>query len=112
MGIIHIRNGYFSSKWRFFMNYKRLLLIVGLFSAQSAVIGHMQPVKDEQGCYHYDENDTHLHVDLKKALSILGSKILAPQKLIKGIVSRFYSPEKKEKIDPIALLNPTQTVPA
>src|SRR5260221_13225329 len=94
------------------MNYKRIVLTVGLLLPQVAIIGHMQPIKDEQGCYYYDEHDTHKHIDLPKALRIFVGKILAPQKLIKGLISRFYCPEPKEKIDPIALLNPTQTVPA
>jgi len=94
------------------MNYTKTLLMIGLLLSQAVIIGHMQPVIDEQGCYHYDESDTYKHVDLAKALKILGTKILAPQKLIKGLISRFYSPEPKEKIDPIALLKPTQTVPA
>jgi len=71
----------------------------------------MQPVK-RNDCYYYNEDDNHVHMDLKKALLTLGKKIFAPQKLIKGLISKFYSSEKKEKLDHIAVLNPTQTVPA
>jgi L-ascorbate metabolism protein UlaG (beta-lactamase superfamily) len=97
------------------MNFKKTLLIAGvagLFLSQAALVADMQPVRDKKGCYYYSDEDTHVHIDLKKALSTLVSKILAPQKLIKGLVSKFYSSEKKEKLDPIGLLKPTQTVPA
>lgn len=98
----------------FFMNITKIALIAsitGLFLSQAAIINGMQPVK-KNDCYYYDEQDTHKHIDLPKALHLLVSKIMAPQKLIKGLVSYFYSTEQKEKLDPIALLNPTQTVPA
>ena len=85
--------------------------IAGLFLSQTAIMSSMQPVKKD-GCYYYDEQDTHKHIDLPKALQILISKIMAPQKLIKKLSSYFYSTEQKEKLDPIALLKPTQTVPA
>lgn len=109
------------------MNYKKLLLLVcmtGSFVSQTmpvanvkvssiTTIGNMQPIKNKDR-YYYDENDTHKHIDLPKALRTLGTKILAPQKLIKKLVSFFYSSDtsdKKEKLDPVAMLNPTQTVP-
>jgi len=107
-----INRHYFIKDGGFLMNYLKILLMMGLLVSPAVMIGHMQPVIDEQGCYHYDEHDTYKHVDLSKALRILATKILAPQKLIKGLVSRFYSSEKKVKIDAVALLNPTQTVPA
>src|SRR5207302_10153991 len=95
------------------MNSKKLLFFVCamvLSLSQAAMVAHMQPIKKD-GRYYYSEEDTHVHIDLKKALLILGKKILAPQKLVKGLVSLFYQTEKKEKLDPVALLKPIQTVP-
>lgn len=97
-----------------FMNSKKLLFIfcaMGLSLSQGAMSARMQPIKKD-GCYYYSAEDTYVHIDLKKALSILGKKILAPQKMIKGLVSLFYQAEKKEKLDPVALLKPIQTIPA
>jgi N-acyl-phosphatidylethanolamine-hydrolysing phospholipase D len=94
------------------MNYIKILLMSAVLLSQAMVSADMQPVRDDKGCYYYSQDDTHVHIDLKKALSTLVRKILAPQKLIKGLVSKFYSSEKKEKLDPIALLQPTQTIPA
>lgn len=110
------------------MNYKKLLFLVcmiGSFVSQvtpagkmqsmqvSALtnIGNMQPIKKD-GLYYYDENDTHKHIDLPKALRTLSSKI--SNKLGKKLVSFFYPSDKsskREKLDPVAMLNPTQTVP-
>jgi L-ascorbate metabolism protein UlaG (beta-lactamase superfamily) len=96
------------------MTYKQLFFnfcIVGLLLVQAAGVAKMQPIQDEKGRFYFDKNDTHEHINLKKALSFLGRKIFAPQQLFKKLVSLVYSSEKKEKLDPIALLNPTQTVP-
>src|SRR5438445_1678886 len=91
---------------------KRLLItaITGLFLSQAAINGNMQPVKND-GCYYYDEHDNHEHINLAKALKTLATKMLAPHAFIKKVTSFIYPTEKKEKLDPIALLNPTQTVP-
>jgi len=96
------------------MNSKKMLFcayMAGFFVAQVPLVAHMQPIKKD-GCYYYDENDTYVHINLKKALSFLRKKIFAPQKLVKGLISSLCSCEKKEKLDPVALLNPTQTIPA
>ena len=88
-----------------------MMCITALFVSQAALINGMQPVKKD-GCYYYDEHDTHEHINLAKALKTLATKMLAPQAFIKKVTSFIYPTEHKEKLDPIALLNPTQTVPA
>ena len=85
--------------------------IVGSFVSPVATVGRMQPIKDEYGRYYYDEKDTHVHMSTIRGLRHLVHKKLAPQKLIKKVLSYFYPVEKEEKVDPIALFNPTQTVP-
>jgi L-ascorbate metabolism protein UlaG (beta-lactamase superfamily) len=100
-----------------FMNYKRIVLALcatGLFVAQTATAARMQPIKKD-GRYYYDENDTHKHIDLQKALQFIWRKKTgASKKLIAKIASYFYATEKtkEDNIDPVALLQPLQTVPA
>ena len=89
------------------MNYKKVLFFlhaVGLLMPQVALIADMQPIVIN-GCYYYDENDQYKHIGLKKLLK------LVPQKLVKRLVSFFYSTQKKEMLDHMALLQPIQTVP-
>src|SRR5579871_4360473 len=100
----------------FFMNYTKIVLMiaaVAAFISPIGAVGRMQPIKDSNGRYYYDENDTHVHMTWLKGLQDVTGKL--SNKLRKKIVAYFYSIEseqKKEKIDPIALFNPTQTVPA
>lgn len=86
-----------------------ILSVIALFMSQVAV-ARMQPIKRD-GRYYYSEEDTHEHINLKKALSFLGRKMLNPQKWIEKAMAYRSPGEKQEKIDPIALLNPTQSVP-
>ena len=89
----------------------RHLLCFVLLAQGTAFATHMQPIKHE-GLYYYNEADMdHRHIDLTKALKILGSRLLSPTKWIEAITSLFY-PVAKETFDVTALLNnPTQTVP-
>lgn len=111
-----------SRKWDFvikrgiFMNFKRILSIgclFGLFLSQSAFCNDlMQPIKRD-GRYYYDETDTHESMNATKALSYLRRKLLNPQKWVDKAYSIFYpSAEKQEKIDPMAILQPIQSIPA
>lgn len=88
-----------------------IIYAVGLFLSPIAAIDGMKPIKKD-GLYYYNEEDTHVHIDLKKALKTLGTKILAPQKLIKKVTSYFYPAENDENPDAMVLLDPIQTVPA
>lgn len=90
-----------------------MIAFIAAFVSPVAGIGRMQPIKDSNGCYYYDGNDTHIHMTWLKGLHDITGKL--SDKLKKKIVAYFYSVEqeqKKENIDPIALFNPTQTVPA
>jgi L-ascorbate metabolism protein UlaG (beta-lactamase superfamily) len=93
------------------MNYKRIIattIIIGLFLSQIALFSCMEPIKCD-GRYYYDEQDTHEHINLEKALFFL-RKMLFSHKLIDKL---FFdqATEKKEIIDPVAILQPTQTIP-
>lgn len=86
-----------------------LLAILGLqFSGLTA---HMEPIKKDGRYFYPDQADLdHEHINLKKALSFLGGKLLSPQAWAQKINSLFYPPTD-EKIDANAVLNPTQTIP-
>lgn len=98
------------------MNFKKIVSIGGLFGlflVQSALCNDlMQPIKKD-GRYYYDENDTHEYMNAAKAFSYLRRKLLDPQKWIDKVYSIFHgAAEKQEKIDPIAILQPMQSIPA
>lgn len=102
-----------------FMNYTKIMLMIaamGVFASPAAAVERMQPIKDSDGRYYNDENDTHIHMDTFKGLRYVVDKAFSsPQKLLAKVSAYFYpvdSVKKEEKIDPIALFNPTQTVPA
>jgi len=95
------------------MNLKKIALAlcaISIVASQSSIMAYMKPIKKD-GRYYYSEQDTHAHINLGKALSFLKRKLFSPTKLIQKIVSLFYAPQEKDLVDPIAILNPTQTVP-
>ncbi len=97
------------------LNKKSLLLSLFLLFVNSAtcVTANMQPLKKD-GRFYYSQEDTHEHINLKKALSFLGKKLLSPEQWIRALISKFYSSQEKRPTvqDAIALLKPTQMIPS
>ncbi len=98
------------------MNFKkwflRAIIVMGFlagFASLSAGVNRMEPIKRD-GRYYYSQEDTHEHINLSKALSFLGRKLLSPKQWIEGVKSLFY-PKNKEVIDHKAWMNPTQSIP-
>jgi len=84
----------------------------------SPAVCRMQPVVKD-GRYYYSQNDNYKHIDLKKALSFLGRKMLSPEQWKKVIVSWFYSSNNEQPVldeshiqmpEPMQSIPPTQSV--
>ena len=71
------------------------------------LLANMQPIKKDDGRYYYCPEDTHKHIDLKRALLFLGKKILSPAQWAKAVTSLFYATNEKTS-DVITILKPTQ----
>lgn len=87
------------------LKYCAMLIITVHLGEASA---YMQPLKKD-GCYYYSESETHVHIDLKRALKLLVSKMLSPSLWIKKITALFYTSEPGS--NPVTFLSPIQTVP-
>lgn len=89
-------------------------IILLMFMQTSVMVGHnptseyMQPIQRD-GKYYNGADDTHEHINARKALTFLAERLLSPTALIKSISNMFYSSEIKS--DPVALLNPTTCIP-
>lgn len=79
------------------------VLCTSIFTASA-----MQPIYKD-GRYYYSTHDTHQHIDIKKALWILGKHALSPRVAAQKISAWWYA--AKEKSDSIAILNPTTVIP-
>ncbi len=87
-------------------------LVVFLCLFQSFTLLPIRKPLKEGGLYYYCEQDTHRHIDLKRALTFLAKKIVSPhqwKRAVTSYVNSLYASDKKEKSQ--LMQKPMQTFP-
>jgi len=87
---------------------KEVLLLLSICIMSQDCLGHMQPIKRDDGRYYYAEYDTHDH--MAHIYNFLMTKFLSPTQWIQSISSLWYR-QPSQALDHNALLQPLQMVP-